>query len=151
MKTEGRRLKAEGIKCNQQSTLHSPLTTRHSSLTEGFTLLEVMIALLIIGTSFVVLLHSRNQSVVAAEYARRATVATLLASEKMGEIEHGDISASGGDSGGFEEYPGFSWKSTISETAYEHMKEVKVEVMWGDGIGRRSVDLVNYVREKEQK
>lgn len=146
LKTEGRRLKEENSK-----THHSPLVTHHSSLTGGFTLLEVMIALLIIATSFVVLLHSRNQSVVAAEYARRATVATLLASEKMGEIEHGDISASGGDSGGFEEYPGFFWKSTISETAYEQMKEVKVEVTWGTGSGSRSVDLVNYVREKEQK
>lgn len=151
MKTEGRRLKAEGRKCNQQSALHSSLITNHLSLTGGFTLLEVMIALLIIATSFVVLLHSRNQSIVAAEYARRATVATLLASEKMGEMEHGDISSAGGDTGGFEEYPGFSWHSTVSETAYEQMKEVRVEVAWGDGIGRRSVELVSYVREKEQK
>ncbi|MDD5434104.1 MAG: type II secretion system minor pseudopilin GspI [Nitrospira sp.] len=128
----------------------SPIT-HYSSLTDGFTLLEVMIALLIIATSFVVLLHSRNQSILAADYARRMTIATLLASEKMGEMEQGGVSSSGDNSGGFEDYPGFSWQSTVSDTAYEHMKEVKVEISWGDGAGRRSIDLVNYVREQEQK
>lgn len=116
----------------------------------GFTLLEVMIALLIIATSFVVLLHSRNQSIIAADYAKRMTIATLLASEKMGEVEQGGLNSSGDNSGGFEDYPGFSWHSTVSDTAYEHMKEVRIAITWGDGAGRRSIDLVNYVREKEQ-
>ncbi len=121
-----------------------------SNKNSGFTLLEVMISLLIIATSFVVLLHSRNQSIIAADYARSVTIATLLASEKMGEMEQGGISSGGDDSGGFEDYPGYSWHSTVSDTAYEHMKEVRVEISFGDGRGKRSVDLVNYVREKEQ-
>ena len=127
----------------------SPIT--HNTLREhGFTLLEVMISLLIIATSFVVLLHSRNQSIIAADYARSVTIATLLASEKMGEMEQGEVSSSGDDSGGFEDYPGYSWHSAVSDTAYEHMKEVKVEISWGDGAGKRSVDLVNYIRDTEQ-
>ena len=130
---------------------HSAFCIQHSALKmEGFTLLEVMISLLIIATSFVVLLHSRNQSIVAADYARSVTIATLLASEKMGEMEQGGVSSSGDNSGGFEDYPGYFWHSTVSDTAYEHMKEVKVEISWGGGAGKRSVDLVNYIREKEQ-
>lgn len=116
----------------------------------GFTLLEVMVALLIIAISFIVLLHSRNQSVIAADYARHTTIATLLASEKMSEIEHGESLDSGEDAGNFgEEYPEYTWRTTVSDTAYELVNEVRVVVSWGEGRSQRSVELVNYVKERQ--
>jgi len=116
----------------------------------GFTLLEVMVALVIIATSFIVLLHSRNQSVIAADYARHSTIATLLASQKMSEIENVGSPEDGEETGDFgEEYPGYTWRKVVSETAYEEIKEVRVEVFWGEGKGRRGVELVNYVRAKK--
>lgn len=125
---------------------HPTLYTPNSS-TGGFTLLEVMVALLIIATSFIVLLHSRNQSVLAADYARRMTIATLLATEKMGEMEQGELSNTGEDIGNFgEDYPEFMWKTAISDTPYEQVREVRVEVSWGEGKGRRNVELVNYIK-----
>jgi len=116
----------------------------------GFTLLEVMIALLIIATSFVVLLHTRNQSVITADYAKRATVATLLASEKMSDIEQEDFPDTGDDSSNFgDDYPEYRWKTSVSDTAYENIREVKVEVLWDEGRSERSIGLVNYVRKKD--
>jgi general secretion pathway protein I len=116
----------------------------------GFTLLEVMIALLIIATSFVVLLHTRNQSVITADYAKRATVATLLASERMSDIEQEDFPDTGDDSSNFgDDYPEYRWKTSVSDTAYENIREVKVEVLWGEGTSERSMGLVNYVRKKD--
>ena len=116
----------------------------------GFTLLEVMIALLIIATSFVVLLHTRNQSVITADYAKRATVATLLASEKMSDIEQEDFPDTGDDSSNFgDDYPEYRWKTSVSDTAYENIREVKVEILWGEGNSERSIGLVNYVRKKD--
>ncbi len=116
----------------------------------GFTLLEVMVALLIIATSFVVLLHTRNQSVVAADYAKRATVAALLASERMSELEQEDFPDTGEESSNFgDDYPEYRWKTSVSETAYENIREVRVDVLWGEGSSERSVGIVNFVREKE--
>jgi len=116
----------------------------------GFTLLEVMIALLIIATSFVVLLHTRNQSVITADYAKRATVATLLASEKMSDIEQEDFPDTGDDSSNFgDDYPEYRWKTSVSDTTYENIREVKVEILWGEGNSERSIGLVNYVRKKD--
>lgn len=113
----------------------------------GFTLLEVMVALLIIATSFIVLLHSRNQSVIAADYARHMTIATLLATEKMGEMEQGRIDTTGEDSGNFgEDYPEFMWRTALSDTPYEQVREIRVEVSWGKGKGHRNVELVNYIK-----
>lgn len=114
----------------------------------GFTLLEVMIALMIIAISFIVLLHSRNQSVITADYARRTTIATLLASEKMSEIEHMEEVDTGEEVGGFgDDYTGFRWRATVTDTAYMNIKEVKVEILWGEGNSERHIELVNYIKE----
>ena len=116
----------------------------------GFTLLEVMIAILIIATSFIVLLHSRNQSVIAADYARHMTVATLLASEKMGEIEQSGATETSEETGEFgEDFPEYTWRITVTETAYEKINEVRVEVLWGISEKPSRIELVNYVKEKE--
>ncbi len=117
---------------------------------DGFTLLEVMVALLIIATSFVVLLHSRNQSVLSADYAKQATIATLLASEKISEAGQEDFPDTGEETGDFgDNYSQYRWRTSVSETPYENIREVKVEVLWGEGGSERSVGLVNYVREKK--
>ena len=134
------------------NTGRGKLITHNSSLItqSGFTLLEVMVALLIIATSFIVLLHSRNQSVLSADYARHVTIATLLASEKMEEMEQEGSYNIGEDSSDFgEDYPGYTWKTIVSDTAYENIKEVRVEILWGEGQSRRSMELVNYIREKQ--
>ena len=127
------------------------MTGKPDSGNAGFTLLEVMVALLIIATSFVTLLHTRNQSVTTADYAKRATVATLLASERMSDIEHGDFPDTGEDSSNFgDDYSEYRWKTSVSDTAYENIREVKVDVLWGGEGSERSVGLVNFVRKKEQ-
>ncbi len=121
-----------------------------ASGTEGFTLLEVMVALLIIATSFVVLLHTRNQSIITADYAKQATVAALLASEKMSEVEQGEFPDTGEESSTFgDDYPEYRWRTSVSDTAYENIREVRVEILWGEGKSERSTGLVNYVRKKE--
>jgi general secretion pathway protein I len=117
----------------------------------GFTLLEVMVALVIIATSFVVLLHSRNQSVLMADDARHITEATLLAAQKMTEIELGGFPDVGEDEGEFgDEFPGYRWKGQVSEVpTYDFIREVRLSVLWGELGKERSVDLVSYVREEK--
>jgi general secretion pathway protein I len=53
----------------------------------GFTLLEVMIALAILGLSLVAISRSHQNSIRAANRARLTTVATLLARYKLMEVE----------------------------------------------------------------
>ena len=116
----------------------------------GFTLLEVMISLVIIATAFIVLLHSRNQSILMGDYARHMTEATLLSSQKMAEIEQEDFPDTGEEEGEFgEEHPGYRWRSEVVETPLETIREVRVSVLWGEGTGERSVDLVSYARAKK--
>lgn len=121
----------------------------HRTTETGFTLLEVMIAIVIIATSFVVLLHNRNQSILMAEEARRITEATLLSSQRISEIERESFPEVGEDDGDFgEDFPGYRWHSQVAETPYETIHEVVLTVSWGPVEGGRSVNLVSYVHKK---
>jgi general secretion pathway protein I len=53
----------------------------------GFTLLEVMVALAILGVSLITISHSHQNSIRAANRAKLTTVAVMLARYKVSEIE----------------------------------------------------------------
>ena len=70
------------------------LKSRHNN---GFTLLEVMIALAIVGIVLVTLIGLETRTIQLAERQERVTQATLLAQEKMTEVEIGAQSLTGVD------------------------------------------------------
>jgi general secretion pathway protein I len=86
----------------------------------GFTLLEVVVALAILGVSLVAILDINAQSVAKHVYAKKLTVATLLARSKMIDLEQklydqGLSVDDEEDSGDFGEdgWPSFKWRSKI--------------------------------------
>ena len=88
----------------------------------GFSLLEVMIALGILGMSLSVLLESQASSVNNAGRSRDLSIATLLARSKMIDLEQklfdeGFTVGDTEDEGDFEEegFENIKWKSKISE------------------------------------
>ncbi len=91
----------------------------------GFTLLEVMIALAVMSIVLVSVYRMHSQSLTMNTAARFYTMAPLLAQSKMAELEA--LSADGfpEDSGDFgEQYPGYSWQTSISEVSSEVLGEV---------------------------
>jgi general secretion pathway protein I len=86
----------------------------------GFTLLEVVIALAILSTSLMAIFNLNSGAVASHGYAKRLTVATLLARGKMIDLEQKihDEGAPGDDdeeSGDFSEegWPSFKWRAKI--------------------------------------
>ena len=73
----------------------------------GFTLLEVLAAVLIVGTALSVLVLERNRTVSRVGDTDRLRLATLLAQDKMGELILGEET---GGSGSFENYEAFTWE-----------------------------------------
>jgi general secretion pathway protein I len=117
---------------------------------DGFTLLEVMVALSIIAFAVVTYVHSQNTSVVLLNEASNVTVATLLAQGRMVVLEGSDISGPVEREGIFDdpEYRSFRWKERVVSTPLPNMLEAHVEVSWDDGRGRRTVDLLSLVISK---
>jgi general secretion pathway protein I len=116
------------------------------SAQNGFTLLEVMIALAIIAVAFVALLGLRNRDIVMHDRARAVIQATALAQQRLGEAVVGQFPDVGASEGRFEtdEHARYTWRQEVLATPFDFVREVRVSVRW-DPPQDEHVDLVSYV------
>jgi type II secretion system protein I len=141
----GKRGDGERMECGLL-TPHSALRTPHS---KGFTLLEVMVAVAILGFVLVSLLGLASRSGQDVIVAERITTATLLAKRKMTETlpPLGTLTL-GEDEGEFEEedFKDYTWKKiiSISPTPIVKLKEVRIAVLWKEGDRQEMLELVSY-------
>lgn len=102
----------------------------------GFTFLEVMIAVAIIAIAFVTLIGSQSQSVSIASDSRLNIVASLLAQQKLAELEalnYDDLTGGGGD---FEDdFSQFQWQAEV-----ETLTADEIQIEGADDI-LKSIDL----------
>lgn len=102
----------------------------------GFTLLEIMVSVTIIGIALVTLIGSQSQSVSIATISRFDTTASLLAQQKMTELFLGgfdNLSPGNGDFG--EDFPEYQWEVEVSD-----LTEDETGITGSEGI-LRAVDL----------
>jgi general secretion pathway protein I len=118
---------------------------------DGFTLLEVMVALSIIAITLVVVGGLRNRDIVYHHEIRQIVRATLLAQERMTDTEmEENIINLGESSGQFEEpYEEYHWVRSVVPTPFEFAWEVRIMVRWGLK-PHESVQLVSYVLEESK-
>jgi general secretion pathway protein I len=95
----------------------------------GFTLLEIMIALAIIGGLLITLLYTLNYNLGIAGRHRFVTVATLLARDKIEEVEANPEASTGT----FQEpYSDYSFAAVVRGSPFPGISEVSVTVSRGD-------------------
>ncbi len=116
---------------------------------QGFTLLEVMIALAIAGIALVTLLSLSNRSIGVNDRLQKITQATLLAQEKMSEIEasaeNGELEISA-DEGQFEDpFQEYRWQLSFEDTPLASVTMVIVNVLWGDPDKNEQVELNSFI------
>ncbi len=121
---------------------------------KGFTLLEVMVAVVIMATVLITLIGLKNRSMQDILLAEHITTATLLARNKMIDTlplivskklqppleEEGDFA----DDENLKEY---TWKRTISKFPLPNgsfLTEVRVATLWKEGDRQEQVELVSY-------
>ncbi len=104
---------------------------------KGFTLLEVIIAVAIMGASMAILLGSVNRNLVVASKSKNQSIAYSLAQQKIGEIELQGYPQVGRDQGTFEEFPGFNWYVNVLPYDIEQLgteiRIVMVDIAWDEG------------------
>jgi general secretion pathway protein I len=90
----------------------------------GFSLMEVMFALALIGIALTTLLASQSQGLSLANEAKFYTTAAFLAQGKMAEIEIAETDSITNDSGDFgDDYPDYTWEVEINSTSIEMLEE----------------------------
>jgi len=112
---------------------------------QGFTLLEVMIALAIIAISLVVILHSHALSISRVNQAKNILVSSLLAEEQMAEVEMLGFSKLKNSSGVCVDYPGFHWKRIVSPTPFDEVKKAVVHIFWEAEGSEKDFKLETYI------
>ena len=86
---------------------------------DGFTLLEVMVAISILAIALTVLLGNQGQSLRLAEESRFAFTASLLIKEKFADLELSgeELFSTEGDFG--DDYPGYFWTLEVESPDFE--------------------------------
>ena len=104
---------------------------------KGFTLLEVIIAVAIMGASLAILLGAVNRNLVMASQSKNQSIAYALAQQKIGEIEMQGYPQVGQEQGTFEEFPGFDWYVNVLPYDIEQLgteiRIVMVDIAWDEG------------------
>ncbi|MGH7148689.1 MAG: prepilin-type N-terminal cleavage/methylation domain-containing protein [Nitrospiraceae bacterium] len=125
----------------------------------GFTLLEVLIALGILALALPILLGLRNWDLDLHARAKELTTATILAQEKLIEVESGTLFPLGETGGEFLATPlgsqatadqtkrpsNYRWKRMVSPTPLPIVKEVKIQVRWPRGTTEEILEVSTYV------
>ncbi|WP_321533072.1 prepilin-type N-terminal cleavage/methylation domain-containing protein [uncultured Desulfuromonas sp.] len=122
---------------------------RSASRQCGFTLLEVMIALAIIGSALIACLSLANRSVFSNDEVQRITTATMLAQHKMSELETesrlGELDTSELEGDWEEPYQQYRWQVEYSATPVSGVQQVTVSVLWGKKARNEEVTLDSFL------
>ncbi len=141
----------------------SPIADRRGgiSLPRGLTLLEVLIALVIISTALVGLVELENQDILAINSSRKITTAAMLARNMLAQIELAgfpeDLEEEEGD---FQEeeadeeleaiHAGFRWKKSIEAARFggmtlQNARRVKIIITWKEGKREKNLEVITYL------
>lgn len=104
--------------------------TIHCKQTAGFTLLEVMVALLIVGLSLTAVAASMSQMVDASNAMRERTYASWIAQNRITELRLSATTPDVGASSGEVEFANtdWSWRAVVSETGVDDLYRIDVSV-----------------------
>ncbi|MGH7836469.1 MAG: type IV pilus modification PilV family protein [Candidatus Binataceae bacterium] len=108
-------------------------------LVAAFTLLEVMLAIAVIGIALIALLALQHSDLRAVIRGQELTRAAMLAQALMSEAELERFPAPGQTHGDFSqlypgEYPNFQWARTVTPSPlFPDVTRVRVRVLYGPG------------------
>jgi len=97
----------------------------------------------------VAFLRAQASSIRLVDESSQISLATLLAKEKMAEMESAGFPEPGKNSGnGGAEFPLFRWEQIVSSTEILALRKVLVRVLWMDGRQERSLELTTYLAKR---
>lgn len=98
--------------------------TRKSGIENGFTLLEVMVALAVVAIALTAIYRMHSQTLFMDARGRFDTVAALLMGQKLADIDTIELKDLSGDSGDFgNAHPGYAWQIESENVSSDLLKE----------------------------
>jgi general secretion pathway protein I len=124
----------------------------------GFSLVEVMVAIMILGIALVGLVQGVNTALVSSKESEVQTAAALLAAGQIESLRADALGVEDGETEGEagDELPQYRWRQTITATQIDGLHEVLV-VVENSQTGKTVYELKTmlferpYVTEEEEK
>jgi len=120
---------------------------------KGFSLIEVLVSLAIIGSVLLGLLVTRNRCLKQVFVARNLGRATLLARQLMTESELDPDLWSGREEGHLEGNPDLSWEREVSEVVLDDIgkfKKIEVKVRYPGATKEQVLKVVTFSSPREE-
>jgi prepilin-type N-terminal cleavage/methylation domain-containing protein len=116
----------------------------------GFTLLEVLVALVILSISFLWLLSAESQGIDMAMRSRFLTTSSLLAQARIADVTSGIRTVSPGDSQGDfgDDYKGYTYSETIETTPLIGYLKYSLAVKWGGTGSPLETKIITFLSTK---
>lgn len=121
----------------------------------GFTLIEIMFAVVILSFGLVLVLRSFATTLEGLKRSENVKEASYLLEEKMEEIkekakEEAGI-VKGNSSGEFgQDYKGYNWNLSVSPSDVDEiLNEVKLVISWLEGKNQRSLFATTYLENQD--
>jgi prepilin-type N-terminal cleavage/methylation domain-containing protein len=118
---------------------------RMLSTDRGFTLIEAMVALAILGITFVVMLDLRNRDIDRTVHSARVTTAALLGQERLTALEMSRPTEIGSWTGTFPTNQEYAWKAEVTPTPWDFVRQVQLSIFWYEGDRQEQVEFFTYV------
>lgn len=119
----------------------------------GFTLLEVLLAVVILGVSLTTILLQFQTALHAGSISQERTTAVIYAKEKLESLKIENELSESSQSGTFDN--GYEWETEISLYEYEDPEEgvsyddlrhetykLRSTIKWDSGVNKRQVELI---------
>ncbi len=114
----------------------------------GFTLLEIVVALAISAIALPMLLKAFSDGTKRYSLIENRTTAIYLLRLKMAEIEMNGYSALASEEGDFGADSRFKWASEVVNTDIDGLKEVTVIISWQERGQEKSIQLSTYMSDR---
>lgn len=112
----------------------------------GFTLLEVIVAMVIVVVGLVLISQAFSIGLRAVRVSDKATVARFLAEQKITELEilaFTTIQSATGDFG--TDYPGYTWQQEVVTTNLANLIQVNLTIAWTEDNATRTLVITKLI------
>jgi len=114
----------------------------------GFTLVEVLVALVVMGSAIAILAQGFTTGGGASVTAQNRTKAVWLAEEKMADLESAVLPLNLGQSGSYTDNPDWKWEVKSDSTTVAGLYQMTVTITWKERHQDRTYHLVRLMRER---
>ncbi len=107
---------------------------RNRQSSRGFTLIEMIVATIVLAIGVVGASAAFNMATKASSVATDLQTAAMLAQQQLEQTEvnaQGSITPGDSDGEFGNDFPGFKWHQSITSTDYTYLFQVTVTVKWG--------------------